>query len=79
MVHNINNGLINFFTKEEYVKKQIKWLEESCDEYSATGFVIGVSGGVDSAVCAALLAKTKYPVTALILPSENNSLAESKQ
>ena len=58
---------------KDYSIKLIKWLTDSCLSYPAEGFVIGMSGGIDSAVCAALLAKTGLHVTALIMPSENNS------
>ncbi|APC97347.1 NAD(+) synthase [Francisella frigiditurris] len=58
---------------KEYTEKLVNWLKKSCENYPAEGFVIGISGGIDSAVCASLLAKTSLPVTALIMPSENNS------
>lgn len=50
----------------------IKWLKDTCLYYPAKGFVIGISGGVDSAVAATLATMTNLPVTALIMPSSNN-------
>lgn len=38
-----------------------------------TDYVIGISGGIDSAVCAHLLAKTGSPVYGVILPSATTS------
>ncbi|MDE5035962.1 NAD(+) synthetase, partial [Francisella tularensis subsp. holarctica] len=40
--------------------------------YPAEGFVIGLSGGIDTAVAASLAVKTGLPTKALILPSDNN-------
>jgi NAD+ synthase len=49
-----------------------KWLKKTCINYPAKGFVIGISGGVDSAVAVTLATMTNLPVTALIMPSSNN-------
>ncbi|AJC48856.1 NAD(+) synthase [Allofrancisella guangzhouensis] len=66
-------NVVKNFTPEKYSEKLIQWLTNSCIKYPAEGFVIGVSGGIDSAVCASLLSKTDLPTTAFILPSKNNS------
>lgn len=60
------------FKVDDYSNKTISWLKESCLNYPAEGFVIGISGGIDSAVAASLATKTGLPVTALIMPSKNN-------
>lgn len=53
-----------------YADYLIEWLEtERRDFYRMDGYVLGVSGGVDSAVAAHLLARTGAPVYALILPA----------
>ena len=57
---------------KNYSIELIKWLKETCLNYPAKGFVIGISGGVDSAVAASLAAMTNLPITALIMPSSNN-------
>ena len=57
---------------KNYSIKLTNWLKETCLNYPAKGFVIGVSGGVDSAVAASLATMTGLPVTALIMPSSNN-------
>ena len=44
------------------------WLKKYCDSASMAGFVVGVSGGVDSAVTSTLCANTGLKVIALKLP-----------
>lgn len=44
------------------------WLETYRDSAQLAGFVVGVSGGIDSAVASALCAHTGQPVTAVSLP-----------
>ncbi|QUE30809.1 NAD(+) synthase [Francisella philomiragia] len=70
--------IIKNFIAEEYSKKLIKWLKKICINYPAEGFVIGISGGIDSAVAASLAVKTGLPTTALILPSKNNQDQDMK-
>lgn len=55
---------------QAYADYLVQWLEaERRDFYGMDGYVLGVSGGVDSAVAAHLLARTGAPVYGLILPS----------
>ncbi|AJI55968.1 NH(3)-dependent NAD(+) synthetase [Francisella philomiragia] len=70
--------IIKNFIAEEYSKKLIEWLKKICINYPAEGFVIGISGGIDSAVAASLAVKTGLPTTALILPSKNNQDQDMK-
>jgi len=49
----------------EYI---VSWLKGYCDNAGMSGFVVGVSGGIDSAVTSALCAKTGTPVMVLNLP-----------
>ena len=44
------------------------WLHEYCTRAGQTGFVVGVSGGVDSAVTSALCARTGLPTLCLEMP-----------
>lgn len=46
----------------------IKWLYEYVIKYSIKGFVIGVSGGIDSAVTASLCARTGLEVLCVEMP-----------
>lgn len=58
----------------------VRWLNDYCEIAGLDGFVVGVSGGVDSAVTSTLCAQTGKKVLALILPirqtGEQVSLAE---
>lgn len=65
--------IIKNFNPETTTAKLIHWLNINCKSYPAQGFVIGLSGGIDSAVVAALLMRTHYPATGLILPSATTS------
>jgi NAD+ synthase len=44
------------------------WLREQCERTGQYGFVIGVSGGVDSAVTSALCARTGLPTLCVEMP-----------
>ncbi|MGA6927017.1 MAG: NAD(+) synthase [Desulfosarcina sp.] len=46
----------------------VKWLTGYLDESGMKGFVVGVSGGIDSAVTSTLCALTGYPLHALNMP-----------
>jgi NAD+ synthase len=46
------------------VKNQIsEWLKQYCLDAKQKGYIIGVSGGIDSAVCSTLCAMTGLPLT----------------
>ena len=44
------------------------WLKEYAEKSKVKGFVVGVSGGIDSAVTATLCAKTGFPTLCLEMP-----------
>ncbi len=46
----------------------VRWLNHYCDRAGMTGFTIGVSGGIDSAVTSTLCARTGKSVLALNMP-----------
>ncbi|MDD5570035.1 MAG: NAD(+) synthase [Bacteroidales bacterium] len=48
------------------------WLVKKLNTSKQKGFVIGVSGGIDSAVVSALCAKTDFPVVTLNMPVFQN-------
>lgn len=58
----------------------VRWLKDYCDNAGLKGFVVGVSGGIDSSVTSTLCAKTGKKVILLNMPiyqaSEQLSLAE---
>jgi len=58
---------------EAVVNHLVDWLRENVGEAGATGVVLGVSGGIDSAV-AAVIAKRAFPdsTMALMMPCESH-------
>lgn len=46
----------------------VDWLNSYCKQAGLKGFVVGVSGGIDSAVTSTLCAKTQKPVFVLNMP-----------
>ena len=46
----------------------VSWLKDYAEQFNIKAFVIGVSGGIDSAVSSTLAAKTGLPVYALGMP-----------
>jgi NAD+ synthase len=53
---------------QELVTHVVQWMKAYAMEQQRNGFVIGVSGGVDSAVVSALAARTGLPTLCLFLP-----------
>ena len=50
---------------EEYI---VRWLSDYVSNSGTKGFVVGVSGGVDSAVTSTLCAKTGLPTLVINMP-----------
>jgi NAD+ synthase len=65
--------------KKETIKHIVNWLNSYCEKSSMKGFLVGVSGGVDSALTSTLCALTRKPVICLNMPilqhKDQNSLA----
>ena len=57
------------------------WLREYCTSSKQKGFVIGVSGGIDSALASTLCAMTEFPVTCVEMPIHqgNEQVSRAKQ
>ena len=53
---------------EKVVDFIVKWLKDYATNAGVNGFVIGVSGGIDSAVTSTLCAKTGFPLLCLEMP-----------
>ena len=53
---------------EKVTQYIISWLKEYASNAGVKGFVIGVSGGIDSAVTSTLCAKTGFPTLCLEMP-----------
>lgn len=50
------------------IKYIVNWLQSYCEGSGMNGFVIGVSGGIDSALTSTLCALTKKPVIVVNMP-----------
>jgi len=53
---------------EKTVTHIVNWLKQYAEKAHAKGFVVGISGGIDSAVTSSLAALTKLPVLCLEMP-----------
>jgi NAD+ synthase len=56
----------------DIVRQIVEWLKSQLQESHTKGFVLGLSGGLDSAVCAALIRKATENCLGLILPIESD-------
>jgi len=57
---------------DEFIKQVVVWLKNELKESKTDGFVLGLSGGVDSAVCATLIKKATDNCLGLILPIKSS-------
>jgi len=62
-------------SKQDYI---INWLKSYVEDCDMNGFVVGISGGIDSAVTSTLCAKTGYPTLAVSLPIHQDELLHSR-
>lgn len=53
---------------EKVIEHIVGWLKDYCSSAHQKGFVIGISGGIDSAVTSALCARTGLPVLCVEMP-----------
>lgn len=53
---------------EKIIQHIVQWLTDYLDTSHQKGFVVGVSGGIDSALVSTLCAKTGFPVLCLEMP-----------
>ena len=65
---------------EDLTDRIVRWLNDYYWEHNIKAFVVGVSGGIDSAVVSTLCAKTGLPTYVLTMPlhskEENTELSE---
>ncbi|MHA2405026.1 MAG: NAD(+) synthase, partial [Candidatus Kariarchaeaceae archaeon] len=50
-----------------------QWLKDYVNKTGVNGFVLGVSGGIDSAVVSTLCARTGFPLTVVEMPIHQDS------
>ncbi len=53
---------------QEIINHIVQWLNDYSEQSKTNGFVIGISGGIDSALTSTLCAKTGMPVICLNMP-----------
>jgi len=53
---------------EKVIDHIVNWLKDYATKAGVNGFVIGISGGIDSAVTSTLCAKTGFPVLCIEMP-----------
>jgi len=68
------NRITDYSKLEERI---VFWLKDYTQQFNIKAFVVGVSGGIDSAVCSTLAAKTGLPVYALGMPIYQKENQES--
>ena len=58
--------------KKEVIKYIKEWILQYNKESKTKGFVIGISGGIDSALTSTLIAKTRLPLMCIEMPIHQN-------
>ncbi len=53
---------------EKVITHIVEWLEDYVEKSKTSGFVVGISGGIDSAVTSTLCAKTGLPLLCVEMP-----------
>jgi len=66
---------------EKVVDYIVEWLKDYATKANVNGFVIGISGGIDSAVTSTLCAKTGFPVLCVEMPIHQgeNQVSRAKE
>ena len=59
-------------------KQIVNWLRQYILDSGMKGFVIGISGGIDSAVTSTLCAETGYPVLAVSMPIHQDPILHNR-
>lgn len=58
---------------ESVINHIVSWLNQYCEQAKMDGFIIGISGGIDSAITSTLCAKTKKKIIAVSMPIHQKS------
>ena len=53
---------------EQLKTRIVNWISDYCWKYNIKALVVGVSGGIDSAVVSTLCAETGFPTYVLTMP-----------
>ena len=72
--------MIRIDSYEDLTDRIVRWLKDYYWQYSIKAFVVGVSGGIDSAVVSSLCARTGLPTYVVCMPldstHDNSKLSE---
>ena len=68
------NRIVNYLKLENEI---VEWIKNYTTQYKISSLVIGVSGGIDSAVSSTLAAKTGIPTYAIGMPIHQNEEQEN--
>ena len=63
---------------KEITSQIIEWLKDYSHKSNTLGFVVGVSGGIDSALTSTLCAKTGFPTLCLDMPISQNKKEQER-
>lgn len=64
--------------KKEVIEHIVAWLNEYSDKSNTKGFVVGISGGIDSALTSTLCAKTGKDILVLSMPIRQHKAEHSR-
>lgn len=66
---------------EKVIDYIVEWLKDYATNAKVNGFVVGISGGIDSAVTSSLCAKTGFPVLCVEMPihQSENQVSRGKE
>jgi len=64
--------------KKRIINYIVEWLKEYNQKAGTNGFVIGISGGIDSAVTSVLAAKTNLPILCLEMPIHQDNKQQER-
>lgn len=67
----------NFNNLNEYKNYLVSWMKELLESSGANGFVIGISGGIDSAVCYGLALEVTKNIKPVFININNSELDKS--
>jgi NAD+ synthase len=63
-----NTKIVYLMNTEKVASHIISWLKDYAENAKVKGFVVGVSGGIDSALTSTLCAKTGFPTLCVEMP-----------
>ena len=70
---------VNYKMKEkEVIKHIVNWLSDYQKKSGTSGFIIGISGGIDSALTSILAAQTGLPTLCVEMPIHQNKIQQQR-